>query len=86
MNNAISVSKFNSIVKQIFDAEEYLHNIKIEGEVFGVSLSRNVIYFSLKDENATLPCVSFYPKLIDVILVISKLSEPILISESGKTI
>ncbi len=67
MISVLSVSKFNSIIKQIFDAEEYLHNIKIEGEVFGVSLSRNVIYFSLKDENATLPCVSFYPKLIDVI-------------------
>lgn len=68
MNEAISVTKFNSYIKNIFDAEELLHNISIVGEVFGVSFSRNVIYFSLKDENATLSCVCFYPNLISEII------------------
>ena len=68
MERAISVTKFNSYIKQIFDSEELLHNISIVGEVFGVSLSRNVIYFSLKDENASLSCVSFYPNLIEHII------------------
>lgn len=67
MNEAISVTKFNSYIKNIFDAEELLHNISIVGEIFGVSVSRNVIYFSLKDENATLSCVCFYPNLINEI-------------------
>lgn len=61
MSEAITVTRFNTYIKQIFDAEELLHNISIVGEVFGVSLSRNVLYFSLKDENASLPCVCFYP-------------------------
>ena len=61
MLEAITVSKFNSYIKQIFDAEQLLHNISIVGEVFGLSISRNVIYFSLKDEQASLTCVCFYP-------------------------
>ncbi len=61
MEEAITVSKLNTYIKQIFDAEEFLHNIKVVGEIFGVSKARNVIYFSLKDESATLPCVCFYP-------------------------
>lgn len=68
MNEAISVTKFNTYIKSIFDAEELLHNISIVGEVFGVSLSRNIIYFSLKDENATLSCVCFYPNFISEIV------------------
>lgn len=67
MQQAITVSKLNTYIKQIFDAEELLHNIAVEGEVFGVSVSRNVIYFSLKDEEATLPCVCFYPNYINEI-------------------
>jgi len=67
MAEAITVSKLNTYIKQIFDAEELLHNIPVIGEVFGVSISRNVIYFSLKDENATLPCVCFYPSFAEFI-------------------
>lgn len=58
---AITVTRLNTYIKQIFDAEELLHNIAVEGEVFGVSMSRNVIYFSLKDEQSSLSCVCFYP-------------------------
>lgn len=68
MNEAISVTKFNTYIKSIFDAEELLHNISIVGEVFGVSCSRNVIYFSLKDDNASLSCVCFYPNFISNIV------------------
>ncbi len=64
MIRAISVSKFNNYIKQVFDSEELLHNIAIEGEVFGVNLTRNIIYFTLKDEDSSLPCVCFYPNYI----------------------
>ena len=64
---AITVTKLNTYIKQIFDAEELLHNIPVVGEVFGISSSRNVFYFSLKDESSSLSCVSFYPNLfIDI--------------------
>ena len=56
----LSVSKFNSIVRDIFNNEELLHNIKIVGEVFGVSLSKSSVYFNIKDEESSLPCVCFY--------------------------
>ncbi len=56
----LTVSKFNNIIKDIFNSEELLHNIKIVGEVFGISQSKSSVYFSLKDEESTLPCVCFY--------------------------
>ena len=65
---AITVTQLNTYIKQIFDAEEFLHNISVEGEIFGVSSARNVIYFSLKDENSTLSCVCFYPNFIGDII------------------
>ncbi len=68
MFEAITVTKLNTYIKQIFDAEEFLHNIPVIGEIFGVSLSRNVIYFSLKDENSSISCVCFYPNLISEIV------------------
>ncbi len=58
-NFTISVTKFNTIIKDIFNSEELLHNIKIVGEVFGISVSKTATYFSLKDEESTLPCVTF---------------------------
>ena len=63
MLEAITVTKLNTYIKQIFDAEELLHNISVIGEVFGISTSRNTLYFSLKDENSSLPCVCFYPNI-----------------------
>lgn len=56
----LTVSKFNGLIKQIFDSEQLLHNIKIVGEVFGISLSKNSVYFSIKDEDSSLQCVCFY--------------------------
>ena len=63
MLEAISVTRYSNYIKQIFDAEELLHNIKIVGEIFGVSFSRQVTYFSLKDEASSISCVCFYPQL-----------------------
>lgn len=58
--NTITVTKFNNYVKNIFNAEELLHNINIVGEVFGISFSKTAVYFSIKDEESSLPCVCFY--------------------------
>lgn len=56
----LTVSKFNNYIKDIFNAEELLHNIKIVGEVFGVSKTKTSVYFSIKDEDSSLPCICFY--------------------------
>ncbi len=63
----MTVSQLNGYIKNIFDAEELLHNIPVVGEVFGVSTSRQITYFSLKDENATISCVCFYPAIASLI-------------------
>lgn len=62
-NFTLTVTKFNTIIRDIFNAEELLHNVKIAGEVFGVSLSKTATYFSIKDEASSLPCVCFYGDL-----------------------
>lgn len=64
MLEAITVSQYNGYIKQIFDAEELLHNIKIVGEVFGLSSARNSTYFSLKDEGGMISCVTFIPNVM----------------------
>ncbi len=56
---ALTVSQLSMYIKQIFDAEEMLYNIKVMGEISGLSVVRGVAYFTLKDENATLSCVCF---------------------------
>ena len=59
IDKAITVSQFNTYIKQIFEAEVMLHHISVIGEISEVSLHRGVAYFSLKDEGASLPCVCF---------------------------
>lgn len=63
MLNTLSVSQYNNYIRSIFDAEELLHNVSIVGEIFGISTARTAVYFSLKDENGMIGCVSFYPSL-----------------------
>lgn len=58
-DKAISVSKFNTYIKQIFDAEELLFDIKVYGEISGFQIRMGTAYFTIKDENATLPCIVF---------------------------
>ena len=58
---AITITHLCTYIKQIFDAEEMLAYIKVVGEVSGLTISKGVAYFTLKDENAQLPCVCFTP-------------------------
>ena len=56
---ALSVTQLGTYVKNIFDAEEMLHDINVFGEISGFSVTRDIAYFTLKDENALLSCVLF---------------------------
>lgn len=55
----LTVTQISMYFKQIFDAEELLYNIRVVGEISGLSVVRNVAYFVLKDENAAMSCVCF---------------------------
>ncbi len=59
MLKTLSVSELSHYVTSIFEAEELLHNVKVYGEVSGLSFVRGNLYFSLKDENALIPCIMF---------------------------
>ena len=55
----LSVNQFNTFVKNILDAEEFLSNICVYGEVTNYKMSGGHAYFDLKDETAMLSCVKF---------------------------
>ena len=55
----LSVNQFNTFVKNILDAEEFLSNICVYGEVTNFKMSGGHAYFDLKDETAMLSCVKF---------------------------
>lgn len=56
---ALTVSQVGTYIKNIFDAEEMLHDIDVVGEISGFSITRDIAYFSLKDESSLLSCVLF---------------------------
>lgn len=55
----LSILQFNTFVKNILDAEEFLSNISVFGEVTNFKMSGGHAYFDLKEEGATLSCVKF---------------------------
>ncbi len=54
-----SVAELNTIIKRIFDAEEFLHGILMTGEVSNFKISGNHAYFNLKDNDAQIFCTFF---------------------------
>lgn len=56
---SLTVLQFNTFVKNILDAEEFLSNISVIGEVTNLKISGGNAYFDLKDESALLSCVKF---------------------------
>ena len=54
-----SVVELNTIIKRIFDAEEFLHGILMTGEVSNFKISGNHAYFNLKDSDAQIFCTFF---------------------------
>jgi exodeoxyribonuclease VII large subunit len=55
--NKISVGQLNNYIKSIFFSEEMLHNIAVVGEIDGLSARSSGVWFSLKDKDASVPCV-----------------------------
>ena len=59
MLKTLTVSELSNYISAIFEAEELLQNIKVYGEVSGVSYVRGNLYFTLKDEGSMIPCIMF---------------------------
>ncbi len=60
MPKIYSVSQINSYINQMFTQEPMLNHVSISGEVSNSKYhSSGHIYFSLKDEHASIPCVMF---------------------------
>ena len=58
--NSISVSALNGYIKSLMDTDDVLSSVAVKGEIS--NFKRNVsghLYFSLKDENATVSAVMF---------------------------
>ena len=62
----LSILQFNTFVKNILDAEEFLSNIGVYGEVTNFKVSAGNAYFELKDSNAMLSCVKFGAEELDI--------------------
>lgn len=60
----ITVSQLNNYIKQVFEAEEFLHNIIVMGEISGVKKSGNMTFFTLKDEGASISCSCYVPGIV----------------------
>jgi len=53
----LSVTQLNNYIKSVFVAEEMLHNVLLNGEVSGASVRGNGVWFTLRDKEASIPCV-----------------------------
>lgn len=54
-----TVSQLNKIIKDLIDNEVILEDITVSGELSSFSVTRNIAYFTLKDNENLLSCVQF---------------------------
>ncbi len=59
MSDYISVSLLTGYIKNMINAEDLLHEVKLVGEVSGIRCSGPHAYFTLKDESAQIQCNCF---------------------------
>lgn len=54
-----TISQINRIIKDLIDNEVILEDVAVTGEVSSFSVTRNIAYFTLKDNDNLLSCVQF---------------------------
>ena len=54
-----SVTQINKVIKNLIDNEIILEDIVVTGELSSFSVTRNIAYFTLKDNDNLLSCVQF---------------------------
>ena len=58
--NAITVSDLNLYIKNKIDADEYLNNVLVKGEISNFKHHyTGHMYFTLKDEKSLIKCIMF---------------------------
>lgn len=55
----MTVSELSLIIKKTIESEPLLKNVCVKGEISNLKIYNKRYYFSLKDENAIIKCVSF---------------------------
>lgn len=55
----LSVKQVNKIIKDLLDNEVVLEDITVTGELSSFSVSRNIAYFTLKENDNLLSCIQF---------------------------
>lgn len=57
---ALKISQLADIIKKYIDQNNYTKNLFIEGEISNLTKSSaGYLYFTLKDDKSTIPCVMF---------------------------
>ncbi|MBR6649903.1 MAG: exodeoxyribonuclease VII large subunit, partial [Clostridia bacterium] len=60
LNQSISVTELNSIIKSLLESEPFLNDIYVRGEISNFKAhSSGHMYFSLKDESSVIRSVMF---------------------------
>ncbi len=57
-----TVSQINKLIKDLIDNEIILEDVTVTGELSSFSVTRNIAYFTLKDNDNLLSCVQFGAK------------------------
>ena len=57
-----SVSQVNRIIKDLIDNEVILEDIVVTGELSSFSITRNIAYFTMKENDNLISCVQFGAK------------------------
>lgn len=57
----ITVSRLNQYISGMFEANLYLENVYLKGEISNFKISGKHYYFSLKDETSEISAIMFYP-------------------------
>lgn len=55
----LEVKEINEYIKKLMDTDVILRNIRVKGEISNLKYHSSAIYFTLKDEFASLKCVMF---------------------------
>lgn len=63
---AISVSQLSAYIFKLIKRDRLLKNVAVEGEVSNLSNSGGIIYFALKDKDASISAIIFRDKAIDL--------------------
>lgn len=61
MQRKLTVAQLNSYIEGVFEDEQVLHNVIVTGEIYDMRTYRYKTFFSLRDGEYALQCLSFVP-------------------------